>query len=115
MTGNLREWINTLSEYERMQLTGGGAAQFLGRLHREFLGDIGIIQQRNSQEYYEMKCCSLNKKDLEKHFKRMQAKYYPLGGQSNSTLKEVYLASLPKELLPEIRKQWPSTRRIFQR
>ncbi|QHO21215.1 polyprotein [Arachis hypogaea] len=55
MTGNLQEWVNNLSEYERLQLINGTSSQFLGIIHQEFLGDITIIQKRNSQEYFEMK------------------------------------------------------------
>ncbi|QHO48457.1 polyprotein [Arachis hypogaea] len=102
MTGNLREWVNNLSEYERLQLINGTSSQFLGIIHQEFLGDITIIQKRNSQEYFEMKCCSLNRKDLEKHYKKMAAKYYPLGGNNNPPLKQVFIASLPDELQPEL-------------
>ncbi|QHO43831.1 polyprotein [Arachis hypogaea] len=104
MTENLREWVNNLSEYERMQLINSTSSQFLGILHQELLGDITIIQKRNSQEYFEMKCCSLNRKDLEKHYKRMAAKYYPLGGNNNSPLKQVFMASLSDELQLEL--QW---------
>ncbi|MED6178183.1 hypothetical protein PIB30_105176 [Stylosanthes scabra] len=64
MTGNLREWMNGFSEYERMGLVNGTSENFLGLIHKEFLRDITIIQKRNSQEYYEMKCCSLNRRDL---------------------------------------------------
>ncbi|QHN83062.1 polyprotein [Arachis hypogaea] len=102
MTGNLREWATNLSEYERLQLINGTSSQFLGIIHQEFLGDIAIIQKRNSQEYFETKCCSLNRKDLEKHYKKMAAKYYPLGGNNNPPLKQVFIASLPDELQPEI-------------
>ncbi|QHO19813.1 polyprotein [Arachis hypogaea] len=98
MTGNLREWANNLSEYERLQLINGTPSQFLGIIHQEFLGNITIIQKRNFQKYFEMKCCSLNRKDLERHYKKMAAKYYPLEGNNNSPLKQVFMASLPDEL-----------------
>ncbi|MED6200389.1 hypothetical protein PIB30_084569 [Stylosanthes scabra] len=104
MTGNLREWINGFSEYERLQLINGSSAQFLGVLHREFLVVISIIQKGNSQEYFEMKCCSLKRKDLETHYKKMVAKYYSLGGNSNPLLRQVFMASLLEELQPEIQK-----------
>ncbi|QHN76406.1 Polyprotein [Arachis hypogaea] len=77
MTGNLREWINTLSEYERLQLINGSAVQ----------------------------------KDLEAHYKKMAAKYYPLRGQSNPLLKQVFLASLPEELQPEIQRMMVTLRK----
>ncbi|QHN85776.1 polyprotein [Arachis hypogaea] len=94
MTGNLREWTSNLSEYERLQLINGTPSQFFGIIHQEFLGDITIIQKRNSQEYFEMKYCSLNRKDLEGHYKKMATKYYPLGGNNNPPLKQVFMASL---------------------
>ncbi|QHO48453.1 polyprotein [Arachis hypogaea] len=111
MTGNLREWVNNLSEYERLQLINGTSSQFLGIIHQEFLGDITIIQKRNSQEYFEMKCCSLNRKDLEKHYKKMAAKYYPLGGNNNPPLKQVFIASLPDELQPELHRMMMALRK----
>ncbi|MED6149693.1 hypothetical protein PIB30_064915 [Stylosanthes scabra] len=98
MTGNLREWMNGFSEYERMGLVNGTFEYFLGFIHKEFLGDITIIWKRNSQEYYEMKCCSLNRSDLKIHYKRMISKYYSLGGNTNPPLKHVFMASLPEEL-----------------
>ncbi|QHO08450.1 polyprotein [Arachis hypogaea] len=111
MTGNFREWINNFSEYERLQLINSTSPQFLGVLHQEFVGDIIIIQKRNSQEYFEMKCCSLNKKDLEKHYKRMAAKYYPLGENSNPPLKQVFMTSLPNELQPKLQQMMMTLRK----
>ncbi|MED6220859.1 hypothetical protein PIB30_048871 [Stylosanthes scabra] len=99
-----------------MGLVNGTSENFLGLIHKEFLGDITIIQKRNSQEYYEMKCCSLNRRDLKIHYKRMMNKYYSLGGNTNPPLKHVFVASLPDELQPEmqrmmvaLRKEVPST------
>nr|XP_025702627.1 uncharacterized protein LOC112803345 [Arachis hypogaea] len=111
MIGNLQEWVNNLSEYERLQLINGTSSQFLGIIHQEFLGDITIIQKRNSQEYFEMKCCSLNRKDLKKHYKKMAAKYYPLGGNNNPPLKQVFIASLPDELQPELHRMMMALRK----
>ncbi|MED6147936.1 hypothetical protein PIB30_048500 [Stylosanthes scabra] len=101
MIGNLREWMNGFSQYEKMGLVNGTSEYFLGLIHKEFLGDITIIQKRNSQEYYEMKCCSLNRRDLKTHYKRIISKYYSLGGNTNPPLKHVFMASLPEELQPE--------------
>ncbi|QHO43695.1 polyprotein [Arachis hypogaea] len=46
MTDNLREWVNNLSEYERLQLINSTSPQFLGMLHQKFLKDITIIQKK---------------------------------------------------------------------
>ncbi|QHN88716.1 polyprotein [Arachis hypogaea] len=51
-----------------------------------------------------MKCCSLNRKVLERHYKKMVAKYYSLGGNNNPPLKQVIMAFLSDELQPEL--QW---------
>ncbi|MED6202524.1 hypothetical protein PIB30_106487 [Stylosanthes scabra] len=111
MTRNLREWMNGFSEYERMGLVNGTSENFLGLIHKEFLGDITIIQKRNSQEYYEMKCCSLNRRDLKIHYKRMINKYYSLGGNTNPPLKHVFVASLPDELQPEMQRMMVALRK----
>ncbi|QHN96127.1 polyprotein [Arachis hypogaea] len=51
------------------------------------------------------------KKDLEKHYKKMAAKYYPLGGNNNPPLKQVFIASLPDELQPEIQRMMMTLRK----
>ncbi|MED6160761.1 hypothetical protein PIB30_054394 [Stylosanthes scabra] len=111
MTGNLREWMNGFSEYKKMALVNGTSEDFLGLIHKEFLGDITIFQKRNSQEYFEMKCCSLNRRDLKTHYKRMISKYYSLGGNTNPPLKHVFMASLPEELQPEIQRMMVALRK----
>ncbi|KAL0386398.1 UNVERIFIED_CONTAM: polyprotein [Sesamum latifolium] len=58
-----------------------------------------------------MKCCSLKRKDLDFHFKRMSEKFYMLNGLNDPNLKHVFLASLPQELQPEIQRMIASTRR----
>ncbi|KAK4380908.1 polyprotein [Sesamum angolense] len=58
-----------------------------------------------------MKCCSLKRKDLHFHFKRMSEKFYMLNGLNDPNLKHVFLASLPQELQPEIQRIITSTRR----
>ena len=52
-----------------------------------------------------MKCCSLQKKDLDFHYKRMSSLYYKLNGFNDPTLRHVFVASLPNELLPELQRQ----------
>ncbi|QHN91669.1 Polyprotein [Arachis hypogaea] len=58
-----------------------------------------------------MRCCSLNRKDPEAHYKKMAAKYYPLGGQSNPFLKQVFLALLPEDLQPKIQRMMVTLRK----
>ncbi|KAL5790469.1 hypothetical protein ACOSQ2_005357 [Xanthoceras sorbifolium] len=58
-----------------------------------------------------MKCCSLKRKDLNFHFKKMSHKYYMLNGLNDETLRQVYINSLPDELQAEIHRHMASTRR----
>ncbi|MED6124050.1 hypothetical protein PIB30_055316 [Stylosanthes scabra] len=84
MTGNLREWMNGFSEYERMGLVNGTSENFLGLIH---------------------------KRDLKIHYKRMMNKYYSLGGNTNPPLKHVFVASLPDELQPEMQRMMVALRK----
>ena len=53
-----------------------------------------------------MKCCSLQIKDLDFHYKRMSTMYYKLNGFNDPSLKHVFVASLPKEIQPELQRQF---------
>ncbi|KAL5816975.1 hypothetical protein ACOSQ3_025353 [Xanthoceras sorbifolium] len=58
-----------------------------------------------------MKCCSLKRKDLNFHFRKMSHKYYILNDLNDETLRQVYINSLPDELQDEIHRHMASTRR----
>ncbi|GJS21715.1 putative reverse transcriptase domain, viral movement protein [Tanacetum coccineum] len=45
-----------------------------------------------------MKCCSFQKKDLEKHYDRMSHRFYCLNGVDDVNLKQVFLNSFPESL-----------------
>ncbi|GJZ18952.1 putative zinc finger, CCHC-type containing protein [Tanacetum coccineum] len=45
-----------------------------------------------------MKCCSFQKKDLEKHYDRMSQRFYCLNGVDDVNLKQVFLNSFPESL-----------------
>jgi hypothetical protein len=99
----LKDWYLNLSplgqdELHRLENT----KNVLGVLHQEFIGDIDILARKNRQEYYEMRCCSLKIKDLEKHFQRMFQRFYQLNGFNDPSLKHTYVSSLPQELQPKI-------------
>ncbi|KAG4980617.1 hypothetical protein JHK82_033859 [Glycine max] len=65
MTGTLKEWYHNLQS----------RSSVLGTLHQEFIGERKI-----RQEFFEMRCCSLKIKDLDRHFQRMNQKSYLLNG-----------------------------------
>ncbi|KAK4383783.1 polyprotein [Sesamum angolense] len=111
-TGTLRDWFQSLGDYRQVQFSQATHPSIvLGAIHQEFIGDASLINKMASQEYFAMKCCSLKRKDLDFHFKRMSEKFYMLNGLNDPNLKHVFLASLPQELQPEIQRMITSTRR----
>ncbi|WVY98065.1 hypothetical protein V8G54_030216 [Vigna mungo] len=103
MTGTLKEWYHNLGPVRQDQFHNlGSTAAVLGALHEEFIGDGVVIDRKMRQEFFEMKCCSLNMKDLDRHFKRMLQRFYLLNGANDVSLKNTYVASLPTQLQPEL-------------
>ncbi|KAH9780657.1 hypothetical protein KPL71_008160 [Citrus sinensis] len=70
-----------------------------------FLRDPSAVFEAARRDYLNVKCCSLNAKDLDFHYKRMSLLFYKLNGFNEPTLKHVFLASLPDELQPDIQRQ----------
>ncbi|KAH9763280.1 hypothetical protein KPL70_001109 [Citrus sinensis] len=105
-TGALRDWFDSLGRYRQLQfadLPEVSSALFV--LHDQFLGDPSVVFEAARRDYLNMKCCSLNVKDLDFHYKRMSLLFYKLNGFNELTLKHVFLASLPDELQPDIQRQ----------
>ena len=71
--------------------------------HEQFIGESAAVFEAARRDYLNMKCCSLNSKDLDFHYKRMSILFY-----NDPTLKHVFLASLPEELQPDIQRQLTS-------
>ena len=105
-TGSLRDWYQALREYRKLQFvqaTSTGHA--MGLIFREFLGDPNQYYKQARQEFFDMRCCSLQKKDIEFHYQKMSGRYHILGGINDQSLKHVYVNSLPSELLDEIQRR----------
>lgn len=101
MTGTMKEWYHNLGTFKQDELHRlETTANILGVLHREFIGDMEIFNRKNRQEFFEMKCCSLKTKDLDRHYHRMAQRYYVLNGYNDPSLKNTYVSSLPQELHP---------------
>ncbi|KAH9649376.1 hypothetical protein KPL70_025954 [Citrus sinensis] len=77
-TRSLRDWFESLGPYRQLH----------------------VIQAQISE------CCSLHIKDLDFHYKRMPTMYYKLNGFNDPSLKHVFVASLPKEIQPELQRQF---------
>ncbi|KAH9801433.1 hypothetical protein KPL71_001029 [Citrus sinensis] len=105
-TGALRDWFDSLGQYRQLQFVDlPEVSSALAVLHDQFLGDSSAVFEAARRDYLNMKCCSLNAKDLDFHYKRMSLLFYKLNGFNEPTLKHVFLASLPDELQPDIQRQ----------
>ncbi|KAK2662010.1 hypothetical protein Ddye_000584 [Dipteronia dyeriana] len=104
-TGSLRDWYQALGEYRQLQLVRCGSVSIAtGIIFREFLGDVSQFYKQTRQEFFEMTVCSLNKEDIDYHYRRMSFRYHALGGVNDETLRQVYLNSLPSELQGELQR-----------
>ncbi|KAH9671305.1 hypothetical protein KPL70_017323 [Citrus sinensis] len=108
-TGSLRDWFDTLREYRQLQFVQlPNVSTALSVIHKQFIGESTVIFEAARRDYLNMKCCSLNSKDLDFHYKRMSILFYKLNGFNDPTPKHVFLASLPEELQPDIQRQLTS-------
>ncbi|KAH9724596.1 hypothetical protein KPL70_007545 [Citrus sinensis] len=113
-TGALRDWFDSLGHYRQLQFVDLlEVSSALAVLHDQFLGDISVVFEAARRDYLNMKCCSLNAKDLDFHYKRMSLLFYKLNGFNEPTLKHVFLASLPEELQPDIQRQLTASNLIL--
>ncbi|KAH9697989.1 hypothetical protein KPL71_023828 [Citrus sinensis] len=105
-TGALRDWFDSLGQYRQLPFVDlPEVSSALAVLHNQFLGDPSTVFEAARRDYLNMKCCSLNAKDLDFHYKRMSLLFYKLNGFNEPTLKHVFLASLPEEFQPDIQRQ----------
>ncbi|KAH9780700.1 hypothetical protein KPL71_008176 [Citrus sinensis] len=105
-TGALRDWFDSLGQYRQLQFVQlPEVSSALAVIHDQFLGDPSAVFEAARRDYLNMKCCSLNAKYLDFHYKRMSLLFYKLNGFNKPTLKHVFLASLPEELQPDIQRQ----------
>ncbi|KAH9769517.1 hypothetical protein KPL71_012032 [Citrus sinensis] len=105
-TSALRDWFDSLGQYRQLQFVDlPEVSSTLAVIHDQFLGDPSAVFEAARRDYLNMKCCSLNAKDLDFHYKRMSLLFYKLNGFNEPTLKHVFLASLPEELQPDIQRQ----------
>ena len=105
-TGSLRDWFDSFGQYRQLQFIQiPDVSQALALLHDQFIGEPSTTFEAVRRDYLNMKCCSLNTKDLHYHYKRMSLLYYKLNGFNDATLRPVFLASLPEELQLEIQRQ----------
>ncbi|KAH9792640.1 hypothetical protein KPL71_004208 [Citrus sinensis] len=69
-TGALRDWFDSLGQYRQLQFVDlPEVSSALAVLHDQFLGDPSAVFEAARRDYLNMKCCSLNAKDLDFHYK----------------------------------------------
>ncbi|KAH9657968.1 hypothetical protein KPL70_023295 [Citrus sinensis] len=113
-TGALRDWFDSLGQYRQLQFVQlPEVSSALAIIHDQFLGDPSTVFKAARRDYLNMKCCSLNAKDLDFHYKRMSLLFYKLNGFNEPTLKHVFLASLLEELQPDIQRQLTTSNLIL--
>ncbi|CAI8609583.1 unnamed protein product [Vicia faba] len=99
MTGTMKEWYHNLGAFKQDELHHlESTTNILGVLHQEFIRDMDMFNRKDRQEFFEMKCCSLKTKDLDKHYHRMSQRFYLLNGYNDPSLKNTYVSSLPHEI-----------------
>ena len=102
ITGRLREWWISLREYRQRQATQCNMLEdFFTIVHNEFLGSVTHYTEVAREELLLMKCCSFERKYLEKHFDRMSRRYYSFNGMDDVNVKHTFLNSLPEPLRDE--------------
>ncbi|KAH9680154.1 hypothetical protein KPL71_026442 [Citrus sinensis] len=70
-TGALRDWFDSLGQYRQLQFVDlPKVSSALAVLHDQFLGDPSAVFEAARRDYLNMKCCSLNAKDLDFHYKK---------------------------------------------
>ncbi|KAH9649380.1 hypothetical protein KPL70_025958 [Citrus sinensis] len=86
--GALRDWFDSLGRYRQLQFIDlPEVSSALAVLHDQFLGDPSAVFEAARRDYLNMKCCSLNVKDLDFHYKRI----------SNAKRKRIVIAVLKRK------------------
>ncbi|KAH9716984.1 hypothetical protein KPL71_021659 [Citrus sinensis] len=88
-TGALRDWFDSLGQYRQLQFVDlPEVSSALAVLHDQFLGDPFAVFEAARRDYLNMKCCSLNAKDLDFHYKRISRKPYRFFKKKSSSSRE---------------------------
>ena len=97
LSGILKDWWTTIGDADKMMfLTRKDFMENIHLLHLTFIGNVRESQETKRKEFFQMKCLSYDRHDLNKHFKKMTKLFYSLGADIN--LKQAFISSLPKSL-----------------
>nr|GEU46858.1 hypothetical protein [Tanacetum cinerariifolium] len=99
LQGRLRDWYHSLGEYRQLQIQQSISPEaFMSIIYSEFIGSPWEHTTHAREEFLKLKCCSFQKKDLEKHYDRMSQRFYYFNGVDDVNLKQVFLNSFPESL-----------------
>nr|GEX17570.1 putative zinc finger, CCHC-type [Tanacetum cinerariifolium] len=99
LQGSLIDWYHSLGEYRQLQIQQSISPEaFVSIIYSEFIGSPWEHTAHAREEFLKMKCCSFQKKDLEKHYDRMSWRFYFINGVDDVNLKQVFLNSFPESL-----------------
>ncbi|KAJ0106217.1 hypothetical protein Patl1_18553 [Pistacia atlantica] len=100
--GILKQWWNNLGPYRQRQVIEvQSPEQFIGFILKEFIGDSQNRIDQLREEFFKLKCCSFDRKDLQTHFQRASLRFYEIGGPDDPNIKQAYLSSIPDSLSQE--------------
>ncbi|GKC39552.1 putative zinc finger, CCHC-type containing protein, partial [Tanacetum coccineum] len=81
LQGRLRGWNHSLGEYHQLQIQQSISPKaFMSIIYSKFIGSPWEDTTHAREEFLKMKCCSFQKKDLEKYYDRMSQRFYCLNG-----------------------------------
>ena len=101
--GMLHTWWHNLGEYRQIQMLNSETLEtFFGYILHEFVGDTRNHVDKQREEFFKLKCCSVKPKDLQQHFKRAALRFYEINGQDDQNVKQAYLNSIPEPLGREV-------------
>ncbi|KAL2499235.1 Reverse transcriptase domain-containing protein [Abeliophyllum distichum] len=99
LTGFMKDWFDSLGQYRQLQyLNALTVDEFMNALYWEFCGKQDHLKNIAREEFFKLKCCSYNPKDLNKHFENAVRRFYLIGGMDDPNIKQAYLESIPQPL-----------------
>ncbi|OWM76969.1 hypothetical protein CDL15_Pgr011694 [Punica granatum] len=92
LTRTLRNRWTGLTEQEQVQFIVSSPTEVVHILYVYFVELPGDLKELKRKEFFERKCCSYKRKNLDLHFKDMVRLFYELG--ADISLTQVFLSSI---------------------
>ncbi|KAL2486358.1 Reverse transcriptase domain-containing protein [Abeliophyllum distichum] len=90
LTGFKKDWFDSLGQYRQLQyLNAPTIDEFMNALYCEFCGKQDHLKDIAREEFFKLKCCSYNPKDINKHFENAVRRFYLIGGMDDPNIKQV--------------------------